>query len=97
MRWSRAGAVAFGVVALAFWVVGVGAGLRAWILVTDNDPSRGIVAHAQAFGIDASVWWIPAAILALTAVVMGLGSAALRHLDSGSLEPIPSQAGPDEE
>lgn len=65
-----------GAAALAFWVVGIGAGWRAWILGIDG----GIVAKAQQFGTDAHIWWIPATVLTLTAVMMGLGTAVVRHL-----------------
>lgn len=68
-----------GLAALAFWVVGIGAGWRAWILGVD----AGIVAKAQQFGTDAHIWWIPAAILTLTAVTMATGIAIVRQLAGG--------------
>ena len=79
-KWGVAATVVFGLGALAFWVVGVGAGWRAWLLLDDVEADRGIVAHAQAFGTDASVWWVTAAVLTLTTVVLALGTAALHHL-----------------
>jgi len=79
-KWGVAVTVVFGLGALAFWVVGVGAGWRAWLLLDDLEPGRGIVAHAQAFGTDASVWWVTAAVLTLTTVVLALGTVALKHL-----------------
>lgn len=66
-----------GLAALAFWIVGLGAGLRGWIL---EDDDLGIVAHAQAFGVEASAWWTPATVLTMTTVMMALGTAIIRHL-----------------
>lgn len=80
--------------ALAFWVAGIASGWRGWIL-SANDG--GVVAHAQAFGDTAFVWWIPASVLTLTAVVMGIGTALVRHLVDGpvaakpALEPKPEK------
>ena len=71
--WTAAMALA----ALAFWVVGLGAGMRGWILAPNDG---GIVAHAQSFGEDAYIWWIPATVLTLTAVMMAMGTAIVRHL-----------------
>lgn len=68
--------------ALAFWIVGVGAGLRGWLLLDDVDPTRGLVAHAQAFGTEAAVWWVPAAILTVGAIITAFGVAFLHRLDS---------------
>lgn len=70
-----AGAV--GIVALAFWIVGVGVGARAWIL---TDGSRGLVAHVESFGRDATVWFITASVLTMTTVLMAVGIAVVRHL-----------------
>lgn len=72
-----------GLVALAFWVVGLGTGMRGWILA-END--RGIVAHAQAFGEMAYVWWTPATVITLIAAVMGVGTTIVRHLADGPVE-----------
>lgn len=92
-------AVLVGVVALAFWLVGLGAGLRGWMLTEDD---RGIVAHAQGFGDMANVWWIPATIITLTAVIMALGTSIVRHIVDGppavleveetleTIEPLPA-------
>lgn len=80
-----------GLVALAFWVVGVGAGWRGWVLTPWD---QGIVAHAQGFGVEAYIWWIPATVISLTAVVMAIGIAVVRHLVEGpsrgllELEPV---------
>ncbi len=70
--------------ALAFWVVGLGAGWRGWIL---GPNEGGIVAHAQAFGFEAYIWWIPATVLTLTTVLMAIGISIVRHLVDG---PSPS-------
>lgn len=69
-----------GFAALGFWVVGLGAGMRGWIL---TDGERGIVAHAQGFGEMAFIWWTPATIITLTTVVMALGISLVRHLVDG--------------
>lgn len=69
-----------GLVALAFWVVAFGVGWRAWLL---TGPDLGIVAHVDAFGLQAAPWGIVAAILTLTTVVMGVGTAVTRHLVDG--------------
>lgn len=66
--------------AIAFWVVGLGAGWRGWIL-TPTDT--GIVAHAQGFGQEAFIWWMPATVISLTAVVMAVGVSIVRHLIDG--------------
>lgn len=84
--WAVVSAALFGLGALAFWVVGVGAGWRAWILLDDLDPGRGMVAHAQAFGTDASVWWVPATVLTLTTVLIVIAVAVQRHLAAGREE-----------
>lgn len=76
-----------GLAALLFWVVGVGAGLRGWILTEDD---WGIVAHAQGFGLEAFVWWIPASVLTLTAVVMAIGTSVVRHLVDGPVDSVPA-------
>lgn len=72
--------------ALAFWIVGLGAGMRGWILSAN---AGGIVSHAQGFGEDAYIWWIPACILTLTAVVMAIGISIVRHLVDGPVEADP--------
>ena len=73
-------------VSLGFWVVGLGTGLRGWLL-TDSD--LGIVAHAQGFGDLAFVWWVPASILLLVGVVMALGTSLLaRMVDESSGEEV---------
>lgn len=77
--------------ALAFWVVGLGAGWRGWVLTPFD---QGIVAHAQGFGVEAYIWWVPATIITLTAVVMAVGVSVVRHLAgvsttaSPGLEPV---------
>lgn len=71
---------AMGVLALAFWVVAFGVGWRAWLL---TGPDLGIVAHVDAFGLQAAPWGIVAATLTLTTVVMGVGTAITRHLVDG--------------
>lgn len=76
-------AAVVGLGALAFWVVGLGTGMRGWIL---SDDARGIVAHAQAFGEQAYIWWIPATVIGLTAVVMASGASIVRHLVDGPTE-----------
>jgi len=63
--------------ALAFWVVGVGAGWRGWVLTPSG---RGIVGHAQGFGAEAYIWWVPATVLTLTTVLMTIGISVVRHL-----------------
>lgn len=68
-----------GVAALAFWVVGMAAGIRGWILTEDD---VGIVAHSQGFGNLAFVWWVPAAILTLTMAAAAIASPFLRRLDA---------------
>lgn len=74
--------VLLGLAALAFWVVGLGSGWRGWILTGRN---FGIVAHAQGFGVEAYIWWIPASVLTLATVVMAVGVAVVRHLVEGPL------------
>lgn len=74
--------------AAAFWVVGLGVGWRAWILAP---TAGGIVAHAQAFGTDASLYWIPASVLTLTAAVMAIGLSVVRHLVDGPVDSVPEQ------
>lgn len=74
--------VLMGLAALAFWVVGIGAGWRGWILTGRN---FGIVAHAQGFGFEAYIWWIPASVLTLATAVMAVGVALVRHLVEGPL------------
>lgn len=73
---GRAALVLFGLVSLGFWVVGVGVGWRAWILLDDVEPGRGIVAHAAVFGGDALAWWVPASVLTLTTVVIAVAVSA---------------------
>lgn len=92
--WGTAWAAVFGLGALAFWVVSIGAGWRAWLLLDDLEPDRGIVAHAQAFGTDASVWWVPATVLTLTTVLIVIAVAAKRPLGPGKEE---QSAGADDE
>lgn len=97
--WGTVSVFVFGLGALAFWVVGIGVGWRAWLLLDDSDPGRGIVAHAQAFGADASVWWVTASVLTLTTVVAAIGTSALHQLMSISsggtrLPPVPASVGP---
>jgi hypothetical protein len=72
--------------ALAFWIVGLGVGWRAWIL---TPSTTGIVAHTQAFGADASAFWIPATVLTLTTAVMAIGLSVVSHLvdDRGDARP----------
>lgn len=87
-------------VALAFWVVGLGAGWRGWVLTPFD---QGIVAHAQGFGVEAFIWWVPATIISLTAVIMAIGVSVVRHLVQGPtrtpelepLEPLEPQAATD--
>lgn len=84
--------------AIAFWVVGIGAGWRGWLLVDNDGVSRGIVAHAQAFGVEAYVWWIPAAVLTLTTWVVSFGVAHIDHLllpqgPSALVPPLPTGVG----
>ena len=79
-------AVLVGLASLSAWIVGLGAGMRAWILTRED---LGIVAHAQAFGEDANIWWIPASILTLTAVVIGIGTAVVHHLVDGPVTTLP--------
>lgn len=73
--------------AAAFWVVGIGAGWRGWLLVDDDGISRGIVAHAQAFGVEATVWWIPAAVLTLTTWVVSFGLVVVDRILRGDDTP----------
>lgn len=73
MVWTRVLAI----VTFGFWLVGVGCGWRGVIL---NAPDKGIVAKAYEFGAAAQPWWIPAAVLTLTVVVMGIGVSLARHL-----------------
>lgn len=73
-------------VALAFWVVGLGAGWRGWVLTPFD---QGIVAHAQGFGVEAYIWWIPATIISLTAVMMAIGISVVRHLVDGPTRALP--------
>lgn len=80
--------IVMGLAALAFWVVGIGAGARGWILSAD---SGGIVSHAQGFGTAAYVWWIPASVLTLTTVVMAIGLSIVRHLVDGPVEVSPER------
>lgn len=79
--------IVIGVGALLFAIVGLGAGMRAWIKTTED---VGIVAHAQAFGEDAYIWWIPATILLLTAAVMAIGVSIVRHLVDGPAGVVPA-------
>lgn len=89
--------------AVAFWVVGVGAGWRGWLLVDDDGVGRGIVAHAQAFGIEAAVWWIPAAVLTLTTWVVSFGVVLVDLIRGRSpalippVPPTPTSGSPAEE
>ena len=80
--------VVMALAALAFWVVGLGAGWRGWILAPNDG---GIVAHAQAFGFEAYIWWIPATVLTLTTMLMAIGIAIIRHLVDGPVEIVPEQ------
>lgn len=74
-----------GVAAAAFWVVAVGVGWRAWLMTPDY---LGIVGHVDAVGTQAAPWATVAAILTLTTVVMGIGTAITRHLvDAPALRP----------
>jgi hypothetical protein len=75
-----------GLVALAAWVVAFGVGWRAWILAGSK---AGIVAHVDAAGVAAGPWMILAALLTLTAVVMAVGIAVVRHLVDGPVESVP--------
>ena len=81
----QAWTMVMGLAALAFWVVGLGAGWRGWILASDG----GIVHHAQAFGVEANIWWIPATVLTLTTVLMGIGISIIRHLVDDVVEVTP--------
>lgn len=88
--------------AVAFWVVGIGAGWRGWLLVDNHTVGRGIVAHAQAFGVEAYVWWIPAAVLTLTTWVVSFGVALVDHFllrqgSSALVPPLPTGAGSESE
>lgn len=78
--WTRLLAV----VTFGFWLVGVGCGARGVIL---HAPDKGIVAKAHEFGVAAQAWWIPAAVLTLTVVVMGIGVSLARHL-SDRVSPV---------
>lgn len=78
--------VPIALVAIAFWVVGIGVGWRAWLMI---GPDLGIVGHTDAFGRSASMWFIVAAILTLTTVVMGVGVAILRHVVDATVESSP--------
>lgn len=69
-----------GLVAAAFWIVGFGAGWRGWILAPTE---RGLVAHAQSFGVEAAIWWVPASVLTLTTALLAIGVAVMRHLTEG--------------
>jgi hypothetical protein len=74
-----------GLAAAAFWVVAVGVGWRAWLMAP---PNLGIVGHVDAVGVQAASWATVAAILTLTTVVMGIGTAITRHLvDAPALRP----------
>ncbi len=77
---------AMGIAAIAFWIVGLGVGWRAWILAP---PTTGIVAHSLAFGADAAVFWIPASVLTLTTAVMAIGLSVVRHLVDGRVDVRP--------
>lgn len=78
--WTRVLAV----VTFGFWLIGVGCGWRGIIL---HAPDKGIVAKAHEFGVAAQSWWIPAAVLTLAVVVMGIGVSLARHL-SDRLSPV---------
>jgi hypothetical protein len=90
MSQRRVWALLVGAIGLLCWVVAIGVGARAWILV---EGGRGIVAHVEAFGRDAMPWMITGAILLLTAAVMGVGIAVVRHLTERTGTPtLPTQA-----
>jgi hypothetical protein len=69
-----------GLVALAFWVVALGVGLRAWFVL---GPQPGLVGHVSAFGDAAAPWMIVASVLTLTTALLGIGHAIVRHLVDG--------------
>jgi len=75
--------------AVGFWVVGLGAGWRGWLLVDNDGVSRGVVGHAQAFGYEAAVWWIPAAVLTLTTWVVSFGVVVVDRLREDASWPVP--------
>lgn len=88
----KAWALLVGLAGLAFWVVSIGVGLRAWLMVDDAPyvgDGPGIVAHTDAFGRAAMPWMITGALLLLTAALMGVGTAVVRHLVDGPERPTP--------
>lgn len=76
-------ALAVALVAAAFWVVGILAGIRGWLM---TEKPYGIGGSVQEFGEAATVWWVPGSVLTLTAVVMGVGIAVVRHVVDGPVE-----------
>lgn len=83
-----------GLVALGFWLAGLGCGWRGVLL---TDPDRGIVAKAQGFGDAAFVWWVPASVLTGVLAVLGVGVAVIRCLVDGPQAPLSSSTEDDPE
>ncbi len=82
------------VVAVVFWLIGAVGGWRARLIVADGGNGRGPVGQLQAFGEAATAWWVPAAVLTLTVVLLGVGTAIVRILVDGppSVAPIDETA-----
>lgn len=79
----RVWTIAVGLLSAAFWIVALGVGLRAW-LVLGSRP--GIVGHATEFGQKAAPYMITASVLTATTAIMGVGAAVVRHLVDGPVE-----------